>query len=231
MSDASDSRSWFSYRYAVPGFVFVIVFLIENAEPLIHHVGPVSMNTGVELGIALLTFLASPSLGFLIAQAWYCIFEIVRKRSWDHEWRAELLSRKLHDDKSFVTEADYLFYHDNTFLTPVLRHHLTRRWDLFHTLACTILSFGLAYLFGTVFRFFVFGWRLNPGEILCLSLPWSRVHLTILGASLLSVAACWLGALRMRREYSALLLKIARVRFPTVKEQLEQLRASPSKSP
>ncbi|MDQ1279305.1 MAG: hypothetical protein QG670_565 [Thermoproteota archaeon] len=68
----SDTRSYFSYRYAVSGFIFTIIVFLVNLDliPIILGLETTNLSTI----ITIVTFLSGPSIGFIIAQFWYDAF-------------------------------------------------------------------------------------------------------------------------------------------------------------
>ena len=112
-------RSWFSFRYTIPGFIFVFLIFFINLDLIINIVIKFESNLGASIIISVISFLSSPSLGFLITQFWYEIYDF--DFSWNRnksfkkcrsirkcflkKYYCKLICKKLADDKSFITDA------------------------------------------------------------------------------------------------------------------------------
>jgi len=126
-------RGIFSYRYMIPGFIFVLTIFTINIEIVAYSISiPQELQLSAIISIA--TFLSSPALGFIISQRWYSEF----RKKYEHlhtKWHNELHNRKIIEDNT-VANCDYWLYAESKIKKRIFTY-LERRLDFFHTLAST----------------------------------------------------------------------------------------------
>jgi hypothetical protein len=143
-------REYFSFRYAIPGYIFILLVVAINHVPLLRFL---EITEAGEVFAALLGFLslfAGSALGFLISQIWYWWFG--RKRAKkpgvygidELEQVDKALIKKLQklglrkdaedNKRAMLAIADYIVYRKEELLLGYAR----RRWDMYHVLSSTI---------------------------------------------------------------------------------------------
>lgn len=68
MSESVSDRSFFSYRYTIPGFVFILIVFASNLEPIIRILTETDLlGLDVAAMVTIIIFLSSPALGFILS--------------------------------------------------------------------------------------------------------------------------------------------------------------------
>lgn len=147
-------RTFFTLRYALPGYTFILVLLLVAYPRLkflfsIGNTTPTNV-TMVSAFLAFFTLLSGAAIGFLVSQFWYTVHNSL------------LHGFFLRDARKFL-EKEYNLtknvHHQIVFLDHV--HHLSgkemvaytqRRFDLKHTLASTLSAVFIGTLFGILVR-------------------------------------------------------------------------------
>lgn len=73
-------RTYFSFRYAIPGYTFLAIILLINIEYFIEHMKQLSDSItlfGIILGF--FTLLSGSAIGFIISQIWYVFNNYILK--------------------------------------------------------------------------------------------------------------------------------------------------------
>lgn len=151
-------RSYFSYRYAVPGTLFSLLTSLINADIVIGIFLQHPYDLGIDVGalVATLTFLSSPSLGFVFAQCWHFLFNVFDIRHCFYgKTRKKLDEKRVTSDDSWrngmwMAKIDYFV--STKAEDPELVAYLSRRWDLFHTFGSMILSLTMALILSLMLR-------------------------------------------------------------------------------
>lgn len=152
-------RGYFSLRYAIPGYTFILVVLGLNFIP-VYQIMKLTEMASVSGGI--LALLSGSTIGFLINQSWWWWFERGKiyefqpiknlATNYGLEWKNELEhKRKLR----FV--YDYVLFsglHSKEEYKG-LSQYAFRRWDMYILLSCTKVSLILGMICGLLFRVFV----------------------------------------------------------------------------
>lgn len=150
MSESITERGWFSYRYAVPGFIFIIFVFLFNLDTIIYILIKNPIKLDLAAIVAVLAFLSGPAVGFVVTQIWYLIFgKKIGRRSvricfYRKNVREMLEKRGVRRDR-FVVDADYWALEE---VSPQVFNYLTRRWDLFHVLVSTALTTFVSCMVG-----------------------------------------------------------------------------------
>jgi hypothetical protein len=63
-------RDYFSLRYAVPGFVLILILLITNYIPLLEIIRRAGIDSALGPLLGFVLLFAGPAVGFLITQPW-----------------------------------------------------------------------------------------------------------------------------------------------------------------
>lgn len=119
MAEKGSGRDFFSFRYFVPGFVFVILVFSINLDGIVKLL---STNTETNLAkldataiLTLITFLSSPAVGFLAVQSYYVMIECPRLVRKNNECSKELDEIKEKLRKQDICEN---IVDDNLKITP-----------------------------------------------------------------------------------------------------------------
>ncbi len=150
-------RSWFSYRYAFPGFVFIIFVVLMNLDAFRFLVSARFLNLDAAAFTAVLTFLSGPAVGFIVAQVYYLLVRLGIRRLFFRKSRELIESAKivskgsltLMREGSFMADFDYWAFAK---IEKPLLTYLTRRWDLFQVLSSTALSIVIGMIVGYVLK-------------------------------------------------------------------------------
>jgi hypothetical protein len=155
MSESITERGWFSYRYAVPGFIFILLIFLTNLDTIIYILIKSPGTVDLSAFVAILAFLSGPAVGFVVTQIWYLPFQTeikgrsIRRRFYRNDVKQILEKTQGVRSDRFIVDADYWALEE--IREPQLFDYLTRRWDLFHVLASTAST----TLFGVVIGYLV----------------------------------------------------------------------------
>ena len=209
MSERVSDRSFFSYRYTIQGFVFILIVFASNLEPIIRILSKTNFfGFDVAAMVAVITFLPSPALGFIISQGWYFIYELPIQRinlRWRvyRSWAQRLIDAKIICRKNFVYDSDLFL--SKKWITNRHQTYLLRRNDLFQSLCSTAFSLILGMITGyVIIRPHLFGYNhpwIKQGQ-------WFIFHTLILKASILSIVMCYLSAKRVINEHKNMINNI-----------------------
>lgn len=221
MSESVTGRSWFSYRYAVPGLVFIMLIAMINIDPVIGIVDSYNILSMLDIAaLGVLVFLSSPALGFILTQIWYRLFDFNRVRNWfSKEWIHLLREQNIQLDEHPL-DTDYWITTTllkNEFLS-IKYQGLKNRRDLFHTFCSTGIIAGISLLIGYTLRFVIFV-RVIQYNIIGSESLWQNMQYLILTASLLIVVLCWRSATRIRQEYSRIMTRLITDHLERVKQE------------
>lgn len=152
-------REYFSLRYAVPGFTFILTIVGVNYS---NTLGFLRQSGSTEAFGAFLSFLAlfaGSAIGFLVAQIWFSYFHW-RRIYYSHVFKhlESLLKENLNfepktagkgKDVTLSAVLDYILLYKRG---EKYWKYCQRRWDIFHTLSCTSLSLKLGIFTGLLLR-------------------------------------------------------------------------------
>lgn len=147
-------RNFFSLRYALPGYTFILIMILVAYPSLIEMIKNFT-ETGMDLALvsallAFFTLLGGSAIGFLISQFWYFSHNsVLKKYSLKHtrKFLRETFNLKENAHQEIVF-LDYVFHN---FSKQQRLDYVGRRFDLLHTLASTLL----AVIFGVIFGIFI----------------------------------------------------------------------------
>jgi len=151
-------RGYFSLRYAVPGYTFILLVVTINFVPL--SVFLAKQTNLVELAPvfgALLALLSGSAIGFLIGHPWWWLFH--KRGGLPNFACVEHLKKKRHlpadlDDRKVLHVFDYILHvgvHSDS-KTKGLSLYLFRRWDMYVLESCTMTSLILGTVTGFLIR-------------------------------------------------------------------------------
>ncbi len=213
MPESITGRGWFSYRYAIPGFLFIIFLFLSNLELIVYGLLRSPFELNLAAVAAILTFFSGPAIGFLVTQIWYLLLFLFGRRL-IYRKSEKMLSCLGIDVKSssYVTDIDY--WGCTTIENDCLYDYLTRRWDLINLL-CSIIS---TMLFGLAVAYLV----VRPMLLSMLSGPFSvdqtyfnslieymrNIHVWIFIASFASIAILFSSVVNVRNEHQEMVIRI-----------------------
>ena len=161
-------REYFSLRYTVPGFVFILIIFGINYSVVLNVIGRQGSVDVFSVSVAILSLFASSAIGFLISQIWFFYFhwkriyaKILRWDKHDLEesmkksfgWNKDATPSKLRDE-IMGTVVDYIL-NSTVPKESNLFKFFQRKIDLFHTMSSTLLSIVVGLIFGCGIRFVV----------------------------------------------------------------------------
>ena len=150
-------REYFSFRYAIPGYTFILLVVLVNYVTLLKVLRqPVSDVFGALL--AFVSLFTGSAIGFLVSQIWYLWYQA--GRGWFGHVDREL-QELLHDTYGIETELQkkgiepfltYIRFRWGPKNEKRFEGYFQKRMDLYHLLSSTITTFGLAWASGILFR-------------------------------------------------------------------------------
>lgn len=155
-------RSFFNFRYAVPGFTFLLFFVLILSSIVRSFLQLLTCTTTqVELVgflLGLLTLLSGAAIGFLVSQFWYVIYNRYYKEQ-VYLKEAFGILEVLGVKKDLTTVIDYIL-HKLDDKDKGLKDYIDRRYDLFNLLGSTMSSIILVlffYFLDLISKFFQLG--------------------------------------------------------------------------
>jgi hypothetical protein len=150
-------RGYFSQRWAIPGYTFILLIVAINFVPL-NKMLKLTELTSVFGGF--LALLSGSVIGFLISQSWWWWFHSKFKQ---YEWspiRILIDKYKLTKESKPKDKKNVLIVYDYVLFSGVhsdqkkkgISTYLFRRWDMYILLSCTKLSLILGVAAGVLFR-------------------------------------------------------------------------------
>jgi hypothetical protein len=149
-------RTYFSLRYALPGFTFILMVVLiiwPSLKELVLN-NQARFDVGfVSAFLALFTLLEGSALGFLISQPWHLFYDFALRRNAlgsakrflrDHY---NLVGRRRHPHEQEIFH-DYMIH----LADKQLLEHLQRRWDLLNTVGSTLTAVLVGSLVGFLIR-------------------------------------------------------------------------------
>jgi hypothetical protein len=173
-------RTFFTLRYALPGYTFILVTLLV-AYPKLRMLSVPNHN--VELigaFLAFFTLLSGVAIGFLVSQFWYVAHNSFLLRCFLPETR-KLVEDEfglVKDPKRQMVFLDHIHHLQD----PETVTYTQRRFDLFHTLASSLFAIFFGLLCGVLVRIDFFRTDITLGQ----TINWLgrvNVQLDILGVS------------------------------------------------
>ena len=163
-------RSYFAYRWAIPGFTFILIIISLNHHVLIQSI---VLQDGVpafpQIFFGLLALLSGSGIGFLISQIWHFLHESFdlyygapRKpyQTTIELYELERGFKKKNDKKRISSFFVYLLNSSSN--QKQLTDLLSRRGDLYHLFGSEITSLFSGLLLGWIIRFISHCWLEKP---------------------------------------------------------------------
>jgi hypothetical protein len=234
-------REYFSLRYAVPGFIFILVLVGMNFLPIMVFLQFMGATEIFGVILAFLSLFSGSAIGFVVAQVWFCYYhwrrpyaKLFKKQEPLVEHMFGLKQGVAGKDKDVRLSAilDFIVLNEKD---KRYWEYFQRRWDLFHTLSSILVSVLLGLGAASFLRFFIellFGiqqgfWMtlLNSLQGASLSLP-SKIDLLIMIFTVASVAVVALLLRYLRKqafnEYHFMLEAVIRADASRLKPMLHQ---------
>lgn len=166
-------REFFSYRFAVPGYTFILIIIAVNYIPMLKILEVTKAGEVFGAFLAFLSLFSASALGFLISQIWWVRFDgkgrafgIKKCKLAEKAFVKKLDERKLKTcqnmsevDRKKVLElmSDYILLHskkheEKTF--SKLWRYSERKWDMYHVLSSTFIALQIAYALGIALRIY-----------------------------------------------------------------------------
>lgn len=148
-------RTYFSFRYAIPGYTFLSMILLINIEFFITYIKQIS-DTITLFGIILgfFTLLSGSAIGFIISQIWYSIYNYIIK-SHRMLMRREVyrnLTNIIDDLEGISNPVTVMVYFLQLKLDKNVAAYITRLFDMFHSLGSTFFGILLGLFLGYTLR-------------------------------------------------------------------------------
>lgn len=161
-------REYFSFRYAIPGYTFILLVIAINYVPLLTILEKTQAESAFGAFLAFLSLFTGSAIGFLISQFWWWKFgvqpllgkkqlepaarEIYKKYFKKDRERAEEITKGIRDN---IKAIGYVFEYiirrdeDDKFFDVA-----SRRWDMYHVFSSTILALIVGAVVGLLCRFY-----------------------------------------------------------------------------
>jgi len=233
-------REFFSLRYAVPGFTFILIVAVFN-----HRLLLATLETDFRSAFALIfSLLSGPATGFLISQFWWWRFQLnsgllgipefnraFRAFAEKYNSRKKSLEDYEKDEHPQLLAAlDYVSHLETKSMLLILAE---RKWDMYHILSSTYYTLWIASVVGLVCRFCYEHYVLKPtydislqSLIMSLSNNLESIILTLT----LVVMIIWILLFRTTRKWilkQLVALAVARIRSSKVSRH-ELMNAFPN---
>ena len=155
-------RDFFTLRYALPGYTFILIMVLV-AYPRLIELFPLSEPsldlTLVSAFVAFFTLLSGGAIGFLVSQFWYALHNSIFHSLFLRKTRKMLrdkfkLKENAHREIIFL---DYIFHlSDSTTID-----YIQRRFDLKHTLGSTFFAIIFGSIFGVAVKSNFFSYEMG----------------------------------------------------------------------
>lgn len=154
-------RQYFSLRYAIPGYTFILLIIGINHAPLLAILPGTGFATVFGAFLAFLSLLSGSAIGFLVSQVWWWRFqkdigilglEEFKKTSYralSETFDLEESQIEGYPKRKLVAVLDYVTHYDADKGVLGLSQ---RRWDMYHVLSSTSYSMGIAVGAGIICR-------------------------------------------------------------------------------
>lgn len=172
-------REFFSFRFAIPGYILILLIISINYIPLFRILEETRAGEVFGAFLALLSLFSGSALGFLISQFWWWWFN-GKGRSFGMErcqeakntfiercndWTGQkpVIPESKPEKQKTLLDLEHIF--DYVVLTAPgnrgkegaegrLWGYAERKWDMYHVFSSTLLSLSLGFGIGTAFRIY-----------------------------------------------------------------------------
>lgn len=166
-------RQYFSLRYAIPGYTFILLVVLINYVPLLEILTSHGFESAFGAFLAFLSLLSGSAIGFLSSQFWWWKFQrnvgIFGGKEFERAFRA--FAEKYKPEKTSLAECnkdekrqllaafDYVSHLEIKEKLLILAE---RRWDMYHILSSTYHTLWIASLVGLLCRIYYEYFLLKP---------------------------------------------------------------------
>ena len=166
-------RSYFSLRYAVPGYSFLFTLFMINIFPFYSSI----IGRGIELtfsaSLGILSLFGGSAIGFLISQVWWYIFQrrgaifsdfldrnkarppVQRLMEKYHLINPKNVENTQQQRQRVVNVYGYIKHSELERGMEKIVNYTTRRWDMHHVLSSTRISLIIGTILGIIIRFII----------------------------------------------------------------------------
>jgi hypothetical protein len=232
------AREYFSLRYAVPGFTFILIIVGMNFLPIFFFLRRMGTPEAFGVILSFLSLFAGSAIGFLVSQVYYWYYHwkriyakvLVRQEGLMKEklgWKVDAPKGREKDVMmSAVLDYRVLWEKDDRYWG-----YFQRRWDIYHTLSSTLVSFVLGLLVGSVTRVIVeciFAMKESiwkPWQFQTLTTE-AKIDVLLMAFTVISAVALalfiWRGKRQVFNEYDKVLDLLIRSSTPEFKASLQE---------
>jgi len=149
-------RTYFGLRYALPGYTFILMALLiiwPNLQTFFLRDKILFDPILFSAFLAFFTLLEGSAIGFLVAQLWHCLYDLIlrgvrlgaARRFLQHQNTYGLTQKDINKQTTFL---DYIVH----LADKQLLEYTERRWDLLNTLGSTLVGVLLGAFIGLLIR-------------------------------------------------------------------------------
>ena len=167
-------RGYFSFRYAIPGYTFILLVIAINHVPLLKILETANAGEAFGAFLAFLSLFAGSAIGFLISQFWWW-WSKRKPLLGTNELKSvarEIFKKYFLTTEEFKDNIDrigaifeYIMRVDEKESVEEKKRFLelaTRRWDMYHTLSSTFHTLWIALAVGIGCRIYFEYFLLEP---------------------------------------------------------------------
>lgn len=151
-------RSFFDFRYAIPGYTFILLIIIINHVPLFEIMADLSIDsTAFGAFLAFLSLFSGSAIGFLISQLWWWRFQQNHKEYEVSKKPIEALidtyklmrAKNAEQKRAILAAYDYIIHSEKNVR---LSNYIDRRWDMYHLLSSEFFALIISSISGVFCR-------------------------------------------------------------------------------
>jgi len=169
MSLEESARGFFSLRYVIPGYTFILIIIGLNIFPLVSFAQGTETPEAFVAILAFVTLLTGGAIGFLVSQFWWFCFNrkgaISGIKQFEGEFKiVEDKAKNLPSDDKNKKETVEAILDFTMFLEEdkELLRLVWRRWDIYHILSSTSCTIIVSLIAGIGIRLYLFAFGLFP---------------------------------------------------------------------
>jgi len=184
-------RTYFSLKYAIPGYTFILLVIGINYAPLIKIIGSISTEVFAAF-VGFLSLLGGSAIGFLVSQFWWYYFQSnggifgVEKYKKPLKFFCEkykiIYPKKFKEQNKVTSIFDYVGFSEARSEDDPMLRLATSRWDMYHLLRAALWALGLGLLAGILlriyFEYYLFNmlfWQLSNYKTLESAELWAQI--------------------------------------------------------
>jgi hypothetical protein len=169
MSLEESARGFFSLRYVIPGYTFILVIIGLNIFPLISFVQGTETPEAFVAILAFVTLLTGGAIGFIVSQFWWLYYNWRGALSGIKQFEGEfkmirnktknlpLIDKQQKETVESILDFT-LFLEENKELLRLV----WRRWDIYHVLSSTSCTIIVSLIAGVGIRIYLFVFGFFP---------------------------------------------------------------------